>query len=218
MLTPFALEEKLHKYSNYDMIVYLMQEKFIKKEILCENCTTTLKFVPSKRAIDKFAWRCMLVTCLSYKKYTSLRKFSFFDNLNLQFKDILFILIKYACKQQRYQIISGIDHAKKTIYKVLKKLTLKMPKTDFSANKLGGPGVIVQVDETMLNYKCKSHRGRSSTNKTESLCIVEINGNITRAFATTYRIKNKVPLFPLFVIKLQVIPLYSQMNINLTLI
>ncbi|KCZ74977.1 hypothetical protein H311_04052, partial [Anncaliia algerae PRA109] len=30
--------------------------------------------------------------------------------------------------------------------------------TNFSNNKLGGPGKIIQVDETMLNYKCKSHR------------------------------------------------------------
>ncbi|KCZ81104.1 hypothetical protein H312_01470 [Anncaliia algerae PRA339] len=40
-----------------------------------------------------------------------------------------------------------------------------MPQTDFSANKLGGLGVIIQADETMLNYKCKFHRGRSSINR-----------------------------------------------------
>ncbi|KCZ79342.1 hypothetical protein H312_03264 [Anncaliia algerae PRA339] len=54
---------------------------------------------------------------------------------------------------------------------------------DFRTNNAGGPGKIVQVDETMLNYKCKSHRGRSSRNKSDALCIVEYDGHITREFA-----------------------------------
>jgi hypothetical protein len=36
-----------------------------------------------------------------------------------------------------------------------------MKDCDFKNNKLGNGGKLVQVDETMLNYKCKSHRGRS---------------------------------------------------------
>ena len=47
---------------------------------------------------------------------------------------------------------------------------------NFNFNKFGGGGLIVQVDETMMNYKCKSHRGRSPLNRTDSLCMVEIRG------------------------------------------
>ncbi|KCZ77920.1 hypothetical protein H311_01063, partial [Anncaliia algerae PRA109] len=36
-----------------------------------------------------------------------------------------------------------------------------------------GPGSIVQIDETMMNFKCKSHRGRSTLNKTDALVIIE---------------------------------------------
>ncbi|KCZ79774.1 hypothetical protein H312_02826 [Anncaliia algerae PRA339] len=45
---------------------------------------------------------------------------------------------------------------------------------------LGGSGSIVKVDKTMLNYKCKSHRGRSSGNKIAAICIVEVENNILR--------------------------------------
>ncbi|KAM0684905.1 hypothetical protein COBT_003886, partial [Conglomerata obtusa] len=41
-----------------------------------------------------------------------------------------------------------------------------------------------QIDETMLNYKAKSHRGRSSHDKTDKPCITEVDGKIARVFAT----------------------------------
>jgi hypothetical protein len=53
----------------------------------------------------------------------------------------------------------------------------------FNPIKLGGIGCTVNIDETMLNYKCKSHRGRNPSNKTDSLCIIELDGHITKAFA-----------------------------------
>lgn len=56
----------------------------------------------------------------------------------------------------------------------------------------------MQIDETMLNYKCKSHRGRSSTNKTDALCIAElVNRKITRLFATTIPNKEERTFVPI---------------------
>ncbi|KCZ80017.1 hypothetical protein H312_02574 [Anncaliia algerae PRA339] len=59
-----------------------------------------------------------------------------------------------------------------------------MSEPNFENNKLGGPGLIVQIDESMLNFKCKSHRDKAVSNKTNALCIVEVKNGITRAFAT----------------------------------
>ncbi|KCZ79109.1 hypothetical protein H312_03508, partial [Anncaliia algerae PRA339] len=56
---------------------------------------------------------------------------------------------------------------------------------------------IVQIDETMLNYKCKSHRGRSPQNKTDALCIVEVGNQITRAFATIIENKKSEYIMPI---------------------
>lgn len=68
---------------------------------------------------------------------------------------------------------------------------------DFVNDKMGGLDVIVQVDETMLNYKCKSHRGRSPDNRTDALCIVEVKNGITRAFACTIPNKKAETLIPI---------------------
>ena len=72
---------------------------------------------------------------------------------------------------------------------MLDKLVSKISKIEFENSKLGGPGAVVQIDETMLNYKCKSHRGRSPGNRTDSLCIVEVTNKITRAFACVLEIR-----------------------------
>jgi transposase-like protein len=91
----------------------------------------------------------------------------------------------------------AINASKKTILKIINKFINLMVKPDFRNNKLGGPGVIVQLDETMINFKCKSHRGRASTNKTDAFCIVEFKGCITRAFAVVIPDKKSSTLIPI---------------------
>ena len=49
------------------------------------------------------------------------------------------------------------------------------------ADKLCGCDKIILVDETAFNFKTKSHRGRTSVNKTDTLCIVGVTTTISRA-------------------------------------
>jgi transposase-like protein len=82
-----------------------------------------------------------------------------------------------------------------------KKIILKFLKIveiyDIREDKFGGPGKIVQVDETALNFKIKSHRGRAPTNKTDALCIVEFDRHISRAFACVIADKKASIIMPM---------------------
>jgi hypothetical protein len=52
----------------------------------------------------------------------------------------------------------------------------------------------------MLNYKCKSHRGRSAENKSEDLTIVEVvQGKITRVYARVIINKSISSIIPVVV-------------------
>ncbi|KCZ80501.1 hypothetical protein H312_02100 [Anncaliia algerae PRA339] len=64
-------------------------------------------------------------------------------------------------------------------------------------SKMGGHGAFVQVDETMLNHKCKLHRGLSALNKTDSFCIVEVSNSITWAYATIIPSKEASTIIPI---------------------
>ena len=70
----------------------------------------------------------------------------------------------------------------------------------------------VQIDETMLNYKCKSHRGRLPTNRTDCICLVEVRVKIERAYAVCIPNKKRKQFFRLSVNKLFQAQLYKQMK------
>lgn len=83
----------------------------------------------------------------------------------------------------------------KTIFNVPKSL---INKSGFPKKKMGGPGMIAQNDETMLNYSIKAHRGRAPTNRTDALCSVETRGGITRCFAEVIPDKRASTIVPIF--------------------
>lgn len=197
MHTPDSLEVFIIRANARELITFLMDKNYILREYTCQQCGNNCSFVPYKRSKDEYSWRCMFVNCPFYKKYTSLRVNSFFEKFTTDLKTIMRILIKYASRIQRYQINIGIDISAKTIKHVIDSFTSLIAKPDFKNNKLGGPGCLVEIDETMLNYKCKSHRGRSPLNRTDSLAIVEFRNNITRAFACVIPDKTKNTLIPI---------------------
>lgn len=63
--------------------------------------------------------------------------------------------------------------------------------------KLDGPGTVVQIDVTKLNFKCKSHRGQSATNKTDAICIVEVADSITKVWAEVIVDKKVTTIYPI---------------------
>lgn len=197
METPDIFEQKLLRSNEQELIILLMNLNFLKREFFCPVCNEATKLVTYRRSNDKYAWRCMKSQCSNYKKYFSVRTGSFFYNFNISITMILRIMIKFSIRQPRYSIKENLDAAIGTVDKVLNKLITLIPEIDFFNDKLGGPGCNVQIDETMLNYKCKSHRGRSPRNETDSLCIVELKENITRAFAVVIPNKAAATLVPI---------------------
>ncbi|KCZ78763.1 hypothetical protein H311_00198 [Anncaliia algerae PRA109] len=102
-------------------------------------------------------------------------------------------------EEQEYTIQKYFKNKKSLINKILKLFRNLIPNTDFSNDKLGGPGSIIQIDETMMNFKCKSHRGRSTLNKTDALVIIEYQNKIKRAFAKIIPNKESRTIIPIVV-------------------
>lgn len=198
MKTLNQIEDEIIKMHKEELINWCMNNQLIHREKKCSSCQTPMKLSSYLKNDDLRAWRCINNKCIFYKRYFSIRNDTFFDGFRLPLLVIIKVLIKYASKTGRRSIIEHFkEFDKEAIYKIIKKLTSKIPSPNFSDCKLGGPGRIVQVDETMLNYKCKSHRGRSSENKTDALCIVEVNENIKRVYATIIEDKKATTIIPI---------------------
>lgn len=191
-------EIKIMTFSTKDLIIFLQSGLLLRREFKCEKCGFSTRLVNYTRTIDNSAWRCYTIGCKNYKKYFSIRIGSFFEHLNIKLRDILRIILKYASRSQRFSIFSSSNVSNKTILKIINKIVEYIPETDFSSTKLGGPGHVVQIDETWLNHAIKAHRGRSPENKTLAITIVEcLNGKIKRAYAKIIPDRKSKTLIPI---------------------
>ncbi|KAG0438993.1 hypothetical protein DMUE_2737 [Dictyocoela muelleri] len=180
-----------------EFISFLMTEGFLQNFYICTYCNNSCNLVPYTRNKDLMAWRCMNRNCKSYKKYVSVRINSFFDTLTADLRFILKIIIKYAAKIPLHNIKDYYKCDPRAIERNIKKLCSIIPEPYFNDNKLGGVGRIVQIDETLLNLKSKSHRGRSASNKSDALCIVEVANKITLVYATIIPDKSRNTILPI---------------------
>ncbi|KAG0424806.1 hypothetical protein DMUE_6075 [Dictyocoela muelleri] len=178
MLTFGIWEEATYILRIEDFIGLLMQKNMLKNSQICPFCNVYMRLV-SYTHKDSKAWRCLTKDCLNYKKYFSIRLGSFFYGISKFLKIVVRIIIKFAVGTLQFLIKRVCSGDEKFVDKIIKKLIARIEPPNFENNPKGGPLHMVQIDETMMNYKCKSHRGRSPYNKTEALCIVEVGHNIT---------------------------------------
>jgi transposase-like protein len=135
--------------------------------------------------------------CTFYEKRQSIRNGSLFETLGKDLRKILKIMLRWCAGQDQNSFVSSIQISTPTYRKLFILISEKMKISNESSRKLGGSGAIVQIDETMLNYKCKSHRGRSPENETDCLCIVECTPQINRVLAQVIPEKRMSTLFPI---------------------
>lgn len=197
MQTPYQLEQAINQSTKHQIIILFMDLGVIHREKRCKACKTPMRLSVCKNNRDGYSWRCMLKSCSGHQRYWSIRENTFFSNFTTSLGEILIILIRYSSRQPLYSIKQNLDTPSRTIDRIISKLKLMIPAPNYTNDKLGGPGYIVQVDETMMNFKCKSHRGRSPSNRTDALCIVETRNGITRSFATVIADKRASTIIPI---------------------
>ena len=76
-MTPNEFEYILSNLNSKELIYYLMNNKFLIKEMNSNNCNSSFKLIKYKRCIDKMAWGFMNRNCSNYKKYHSISYNSF---------------------------------------------------------------------------------------------------------------------------------------------
>lgn len=192
-------EESVILKTKRELIEYMFEGLLFKREMCCKgSCSSPMKLEECKQYVDGFVWRCYTRRCTSYQKRRSIRDESFFEGFNTPLKTLLKTLFRYVSGQQQTSILKTIDICQPTYNKLVKKLIILMKTSNDNGRKLGGFGTEIQVDETMLNFKCKSHRGRSASNRTDAICIVEvINGSINKVWAEVIINKSIKTIMPI---------------------
>jgi hypothetical protein len=114
------ITEQLIKKSGKEMIQYLQELNLLKRELQCIQCHNFMSINKNSKKFDTYSWRCQKRTCSAFKKYVSIRKDSFFENISCSFKHTLQIVLCYTTRQQRHSILRSIPISKPAILKIIK--------------------------------------------------------------------------------------------------
>lgn len=193
-------EQFFIKSTSVELINYLFEKQLICRNMNCPSCSSQMKMEKKLGFVEDFCWRCYNNSCIKRYKRHSILKNSFFENFKHELRTYLRCICRFAGKQPSYSILKTLSLSRPSLRKLKNKILDLMVIENKKLRKLGGLGKIVHVDETMLNFKCKSHRGRSPLNYTNALCIVEcdeITGCILKVWAKTIPNKEARTILPI---------------------
>ncbi|KAG0432804.1 hypothetical protein DMUE_5472 [Dictyocoela muelleri] len=108
-MKPFEFQEKINRMTEIELINFLFENIYLKKEHICVSCRTSCYLKKYSRCGDLYAWRCMSVNCKDYKKYKSIRSGSFFDNSNISIKMVFQIILFYVARMPRFGMINYLN-------------------------------------------------------------------------------------------------------------
>ena len=152
--------------SNDPLILWLKNHKLLSSSMDCEHCSKPMSWTKNSKLGDGYNWRCINRKCTQKKgATTAIRKGSIFENSRLSLKMVnLFIILRQVCSQflQAHPI------------------------------ELGGPGAVLQIDESCLSHKQKYHCGRVAQNQIWVFGIVDTSYTPSRGLNITRSITQSV--------------------------
>lgn len=181
----------------YQLLAILFRWNIIKDEQICLYCQVNMKLKKSTSHIDKFEWSCLNYSCTHYQTSCSIRSESWISAFKASSTAILQAIYYYLFGENLVNIMHYSGLGKKPPIK-LKKIIIEKIKTYFSIHpiKLRGPDIIVQIDETKLNYNVKNHRGRSIA-PCWCFCIVDTSFSPALGYAQIVTDRSSDTLLPI---------------------
>lgn len=60
-------ETNMIRFAPREFIDFLMNERYIKNEMRCTKCNTSMSLAKYEKSVEKYAWRCYANQCPSKK-------------------------------------------------------------------------------------------------------------------------------------------------------
>jgi transposase-like protein len=183
---------------NETVIAYFRELGLLRRYIHCEECKEVLHEVNYKRHVDGKAFRCYKSICTNKQKYISIRKNSIFHDFNLDLKTFFKLAYRWFSESNIADIQREFGVSKTLILKVFKTLRERC-KNYLLENpvRLGGVGVVCQIDESMFRYKQKYHTGRMPEGERWVFGIVDTSISPATYFVTLVEDRSARTLLPL---------------------
>lgn len=186
----------IHHEDKRRLITWLQQHQLLADNMDCIQCNQPMHLASYSGSTDQFAWKCNRNTCRG--KLRSIRTGSFFDSSKCSLGSILHVIFLWTIETNVKQAVIQTAVSKTTIIEFYRRLR-EICTSFFNANpvRLGGPGVSVQVDESLFRHKQKYHRGRAPTRNAWVLGIVDTQYTPARGYMTLVRRRDARTLLPI---------------------
>jgi hypothetical protein len=152
----------LGENNNEKAIAFMQQKGLLQSGLVCPRCSVLMLWMKRSQIRDKFKWKCINKNCTKYKTTFSIRIGSLFNGVSTSFDKIIFSIYKWAVGTSVTQACEEVDISRPTmilVYSYLREICRRY----FAASliRLGGPGIVCQIDESLFAYKPKYHQGRA---------------------------------------------------------
>ena len=150
--------------SDVNQITWLQNKGLLPRSKHCP-ASTAMTLQSRSDITDKFRWTCPDST---RKKTLSMRSENFFDQSCHQLQQWIVLMYWWARQYPVSDAAEGAEVDKKTaiqIYQYCRDICSWRLLNHDSPLMLGGPGVVLQIDESSFGHKPKHHQGCATTNE-----------------------------------------------------
>ena len=148
-------------------IQFCQSHGLIASSIICENCGSNISAPTYEKSRRQWWWRCNKKPagkppCKNFQ--FSIKKGTFFDNSRLGFYQVLWLVWHFVHNQTHHNTKLHLDLGRKNDKTVVDWFNFCREVCDWwmenKSEKLGGPGVIVEIDESYMAGRQKNGKGR----------------------------------------------------------
>ena len=142
---------------------FFVQRKLIPETCVCIHCDKpmSLRTRPTKDTTDSCGWQCTYGQCPKRLTTRTIRAGTFFEKSRVPLSKWLYILYLWSQETPVKKASENTGISEKTVVQMFQYLRdVCSTKLLHTPAQLGGPGTVVQIDESLFNHKPKYQRGR----------------------------------------------------------
>lgn len=193
-----TITDYISRLTPKERIFWAQDNGFFVRNMDCSYCVRSMELLNSKKACDGYWWRCMNSECSKYQTTKSVRSGGCFENFSMDIVTLIKVIVLWSNGVQQYKILKLLPVSRSFLHKFENFMCNKIERY-FEINPvfLGGVNRTCQIDETMINFKVKSHVGRGPREKIWVFGIVDTSYSPALGYVEVVPNRTSATLFPI---------------------
>lgn len=147
---------------------------------------------------DNSCWRCFNRACVKYKTTKSIREGSFFKMFRLSLSDIWTVVVLWLADIPACNVTQLYEIERKSVLSIFALLREAVSRDlDTNPVRLGGQGIVCQIDESHLAFRSKYGVGRVPNQQQWAFGIVDASFTPSKGYMELVSSRSREVLLPI---------------------